>query len=68
MRNKPFIVSVYDVCTSDDGTPFADAIDVALSFPLGERERTIRGGQRRVEHHDKVLIYDGPGARITFAF
>ena len=63
MPNKSFIINVYDVCTSDDGTPFADAIDVALSLPLGERERTVRGRQRRVEHHDKRA----EGYLLTFA-
>ena len=35
-----FSVNVYDVCTSDDGTPFADAINAVLSLPLGEREES----------------------------
>ena len=65
MPNKSFIVNVYDVCTSDDGTPFADAIDVVLSLPLGERERIVRGRQRRVDHYDNQA--EVKGYLLTFA-
>ena len=49
MPNKSFIVNVYDVCTSDDGTPFADAIDVALSLPLVLQRRFKEGCAGRHE-------------------